>query len=129
MKKNKIEFYNINDIEKLLNTQEHLVYVDNGIDEVVIRYKDIPDFIVDYNDKFGQTDLRFYEYGCEDLTPIITTFGMFLNKCNSEVREDIIERLIYLQQGGEIKKYKIINEFDLEKVLQEKSFGELKPIL
>lgn len=128
MKTDKIKFYNINDIEKLLNTQEHLVYADNGIDEVIIRYKDIPDFIVDYNDKFGQTDLKFYEYASEEVTPIITTIGMFLNKCNPEVRKDIIDRLVYLQQGGKIKKYKIINEFDLEKILQEKNFGELRSI-
>lgn len=45
------KFYEIDEIIKLLQSKERLVYVDDGIEEAVIRYKDLPDFIVDYNEK------------------------------------------------------------------------------
>ena len=115
--KPKINFYNKKEIKKLLETKEKLIYADDGIDEIIIRYKDIPDFIVDYNNKFGQTDLKFYEYDGETMEPIITTYGIFLNYCDREVRKDIIDRLIYLQQNGKIKHYKIVDVNDLEIVL------------
>ena len=113
----KMKFYSKEQIKKILETKERLIYVDDGKNEVIIKYKDIADFIVDYNDKFGQTNLRFFEYGAETLMPIITTFGSFLNYCNRDVRKDIIDRLVYLQQGGKIKQYKIIDESDFEDVL------------
>lgn len=113
---NKFNFYNQKEITKMLLKDERLVYVDNGMEEIAIRYKDIPDFIVDYNNKMGQTDLTFYEYGACSMSPIITTFGYFLNKCDSDVREDIIERLIDVQNGAKIKPYKIIDERDLAEV-------------
>lgn len=109
-----------------MESDERLTYVDDGMDEVVIKYRDIPDFIVDYNDKFGQTDLKFYDYESSDMTPIITTFGSFLNSCDPEVRKDIIDRLVHLQQGGKIKKYKVINENDLEEVRMELDFKNIK---
>ena len=49
--------------------------------------------------------------------PILTTIGYFLDKCDSNVRADIIDRLIGLQQGEiEIKDYKVIDEDMLDDV-------------
>ena len=48
------KFYEIDEIIKLLQSKERLIYVDDGIEEAVIRYKDLPDFIVDYNEKCGK---------------------------------------------------------------------------
>lgn len=96
-----------------------MVYVDDGINGAVIKYNDISDFIVDNNDKFGQTDLSFYECGVETNNLIITTFGSSLNKCDSKIRMEIIDRLVYLQQGGKVKDYKVIDEYFLEVVLQK----------
>ena len=46
---------------------------------------------------------------------LLTTYGYFLNRCNPEVRRDIIDRLVKLQtEEIEIKDYKIINEVDYE---------------
>lgn len=103
-------YYTDKEIFDLLKAKERFVYADSNDKEVVIRYKDIPDYIVDYNNKFGQTDLEFYDCATADLNPLVTTFGSFLNKCQKGVREDIIGRLNYLQQGGEISNYKLINE-------------------
>ncbi len=111
-------FYSKEEIKELLKN-DRLVYADDGINEVVIRYKDIPDFIVDYNNKNGLTDLKFYAFDGYTMNPVITTFGYFLNQCDLKVREDIIDRLVDLQSGGKIKNYKIIDEFDLEEVRNE----------
>src|SRR5574344_2564894 len=111
---NQMNYYSVEETIKLLNSSERLVYVDDGIDEAVIRYKDLPDFIVDYNEKYGSTNLKVYKYPAESMTPIITTIGYFLDKCDPDVRKDIIDRLIRLQQGGRINKYKIIDEYTLE---------------
>lgn len=112
------DFYSKEEIKELLKN-ERLVYADDGINEVVIRYKDIPDFIVDYNNRNGLTDLKFYAFDGYTVKPIITTLGYFLNRCDPKVREDIIERLVDLQTGDKIKNYKIIDEYDLEEVRNE----------
>ena len=96
-----------------------MVYADDGVNEVILKYDDIPDFIVDVNDKFGSKDLKFIEYGSGSYEPIITTFGMFLNKCDPEVRKDIIDRLVKLQtEEIEVKDYKVMNEDDYEYVYE-----------
>lgn len=110
--------YNEKDIAELLKNNVHLVYVDTGSEEVVARYEDLPDIIVDINDKLGYVvDLKVYDYQNPSSNPILTTFGPFLNKCDPKVREDIIDRLVKLQQEEEsIKDYKVIDEDMLEDV-------------
>ena len=101
------KFYEIDEIIKLLQSKERLVYVDDGIEEAVIRYKDLPDFIVDYNEKCGLKDIKVYDYENPNMDkPLLDTFGVFLNKCEPKVREDIIYRLVMLQRGEiEVKDY------------------------
>ena len=121
------KFYEVDEVIKLLKSKERLVYVDDGIDETVIKYKDLPDFIVDYNEKCGSKDIKVYDYENPNMDkPLLDTFGIFLNRCDSKVREDIIERLTLLQTGEtEVKDYKIIDEDTLdmanEKIEQEKT--------
>ena len=103
------KFYEIDEIIKLLQSKERLVYVDDGIEEAVIRYKDLPDFIVDYNEKCGLKDIKVYDYENPNMDkPLLDTFGVFLNKCEPKVRKD----------------YKIIDEDTLdvanEKIEEEK---------
>ena len=117
MNENKdIKFYAKEEIEKLINEREieRLVFVDDGIDEVIARFKDLPDIIVDLNRKFGSRDLKIYNFIEPEDEPIITTFGMYLNKISSQDRQEIIERLNKLQQYEEdVKDYKVINIDDL----------------
>ena len=55
--------------------------------------------------------------------PLLTTFGPFLNKCDPNVRKDIIDRLAGLQLGEiEVKDYKVIDEDMLDDV--ERSMEE-----
>ncbi|MBO5414698.1 MAG: hypothetical protein J6A17_03615 [Bacilli bacterium] len=120
MSEKKFEFYNKNEIKKLLLNEEKLVYADNGIDEVVVRYKDLPDFIVDMSRSMGHNcNLKVYKYPIENMTPILTTIGEFLDKCDKDVRADIIERLIKVQTEEDTKNYKIIDENELEEVKEE----------
>lgn len=120
MGKKDFEFYTRNEIKNLLLSDERLVYADNGIDEVVVRYNDLPDFIVDISRSMGhKCNLKVYKYPIETMTPILTTIGEFLDKCDTNVRTDIIERLIKVQTEEDTKSYKIIDEYDLEKVQEE----------
>jgi len=117
MNENKnINFYTKDEIKKLINEREieRLVFVDDGIDEVIAKFKDLPDIIVDLNRKFGNRDLKIYNFIEPEDEPIITTFGMYLNKISSQDRQEIIERLNKLQQYEEnIKDYKLLNIEDL----------------
>lgn len=105
----KLNLYSKDEIEKLLKLEERLVFVDDGIDEVIAKFNDLPDIIVDFN-----RDLKIYNFIEPEDKPIITTKGVFLDKCSIEDRQAIIQRLIDLQQNREkIKKYKVISEEDL----------------
>lgn len=121
------KFYEVDEIIKLLKSKERLVYVDDGIEEAVIRYKDLPDFIVDYNEKCGSKDIKVYDFENPNMDkPLLDTFGVFLNRCDPKIREDIIERLVLLQRGEiEVKDYKIVDEYSLdmanEKIEQERT--------
>ena len=108
--------YNEEEIKQLLNSDEKLVYIDNGSEEFVAKYEDLPDIIVDINDKIGSTNLTVMEFDNPSKI-LLTTFGPFLNKCDSDVRKDIIDRLNKLQQGiEEVKDYKVIDEDMLDDV-------------
>ena len=105
------EFYSEEEIEKIINLKTELYYVDDGIDEAIIKIEDIPDFIVDYNRNLEIRDLKFYKVGKDVYEPDITTRGEFIDRINPKLREKIIDRLILLQTNEvQIKKYKIIDE-------------------
>ena len=111
-----IKFYTNEEIEKLINEiqTERLVFIDDGIDEVIGRFKDLPNIIVDLNRKFGSKDLKIRNFIEPEEEPIIETFGMFLHKISPEDREEIIEELNKLQQyDKEISDYKLIAMEDL----------------
>ena len=106
-----VRFYSEDEIKKLIKTNEELYYVDDGVDEAIIRFEDIPDFIVDYNRNLEVRDLEFYKVGKDVYEPDITTYGEFLNTIKEDLRERIIDRLIALQTNeASINKYKIIDE-------------------
>ena len=108
--------YNKDEIKEILTSNERLVYVDTGNEEIVSKYNDLPDIIVDINDKIGSTNLTVMEFDNPSKI-LLTTFGPFLNKCDPDVRKDIIDRLNNLQQGiEEIKDYKVIDEDMLDDV-------------
>ena len=108
--------YNKDEIKEILTSNERLVYVDTGNEEIVSKYNDLPDIIVDINDKIGSTNLTVMEFDNPGKI-LLTTFGPFLNKCDSDVRKDIIDRLNNLQQGiEEVKDYKVIDEDMLDDV-------------
>ena len=114
-----LNLYNEDEIKQILNDKVKLVYIDNGSEEFVARYEDLPDIIVDVNEKLGHTEnLKVYDFDNLILDePILTTIGYFLDKCDPSVRADIIDRLIGLQQGEiEIKDYKVIDEDMLDDV-------------
>ena len=122
-----LKFYNKDEIKQLLNSNERLVFIDNGSEEIVAKYDDLPDVIVDVNEKLGHTEnLRVYDFEQPNLEkPLLTTIGYFLDKCDPEVRADIIDRLIALQQGEvEVKDYKVINEDMLDEI--ENEFEEME---
>lgn len=107
----KVRFYSEDEIKKLIKTNEELYYVDDGVDEAIIRFEDIPDFIVDYNRNLEVRDLKFYRVGKDVYEPDITTYGEFLNTIKEDLRERMIDRLVALQTNeASIKKYKIIDE-------------------
>lgn len=104
-----IEIYSRKETEKFIESKEKFVYVDDGIAEIIIPRKDIPDFIVYVNREVQMVDLKFYDLE-HDPSLIITTMGEFLDKCASDVRPEIIDRLVKLQTNEE--KYKKVKAFD-----------------
>ena len=106
-----LRFYTEEEIKELIKSKEELYYVDDGVDEAIIKFEDIPDFIVDYNRNFDMRNLKFYRVEKDVYEPDITTMGEYLDRINPDLRERMIDRLIALQTNeAEIKKYKIIDE-------------------
>ena len=106
-----VRFYDEDEIRDLIKSNAELFYVDDGVDEAIIKFEDIPDFIVDYNRNFDMRNLKFYRVGKDVYEPDITTMGEYLDRINPDLRERMIDRLIALQTNeAEIKKYKIIDE-------------------
>lgn len=123
----KFEFYSEEEIKNIIKSKKELFFVDDGIDEAIVKLNDIPDFIVDVNLKFGSKDLKFYKVGKGEYSPDITTIGWFLDKIKPEIREKIIDRLVKLQTGEiESKKYKIIDENTYERVVNKLEKESLK---
>ena len=127
----KLYFYSEDEIRKLIKNKAELYYVDDGIDEAIIRFEDIPDFIVEYNQKIGMRDLKFFKVGKEVYEPDITTCGEFLDRIKPELRERLIDRLIALQTNElEPKKFKLIDEdvygYVENKLEQEKEQKKIK---
>lgn len=123
-KSNELQFYNENEIRNIIANKDELYYADDGLNEVIVKFDDIPDFIVDINRKQDIVNLKFYKVGSDVYQPDITTMGEFLNKIKPEIREKIMDRLVKLQTGEiEPKEYKLIdeNEFERIKIEQEKS--------
>lgn len=126
MKSNKLNICTNEEMQEWIANMknERLVFVDNGIDEFIAKFIDLPDIIVDLNRRFGNQDLKVFNFIEPEEKPIITTNGMYLNKISSEDRQAIIERLIKLQEyQEEIKDYKVIDEQELTKYLN-KEFEE-----
>ena len=106
-----VRFYSEDEIKELIKANAELYYVDDGVDEAIIRFEDIPDFIVDYNRNLEVRDLKFYRVGKDVYEPDITTYGEFLNTIKEDLRERMIDRLVALQTNEAfINKYKIIDE-------------------
>ena len=106
-----VRFYDEEEIKELIKSKAELYYVDDGADEAIIKFEDIPDFIVDYNRNFEMRTLKFFKVGKGVYEPDITTMGEYLDRINPDLRERMIDRLIALQTNeAEIRKYKIIDE-------------------
>lgn len=121
-----LQFYDEKEIRNIITNKEELYFADDGIDEVIIKFDDIPDFIVDINRRQGVVNLKFYKMGNDLYQPDITTMGEYLDKVKPEIREKIIDRLVKLQTGEiEPKEYKLIdeNEFDDIKIKMEKEMN------
>lgn len=115
MKENKavFEFYTVDEFSDIWSNEDRLVFIDTESDELVAKYEDIPDIIVDINKKLGSTDISIIDFNTGD--KLLNTIGIFLDKCKTEVREDIINRLVKLQLFDiEPKKYKLLTEDILE---------------
>lgn len=124
----KIEFYNEKEIEEILKKGGQLYYADDGMNEVVIKEEDIPDFIIKVNKMEGyNVDIKMYRVNGFSMNPVLTTFGPFLNKIEKELREKVIDRLVALQKGEkELKDFKVIDEDDLEIISEKVTEMELE---
>ena len=109
---NVIKFYEEMDIRKIIKSKESLYFADDGMYEVIVREKDIPDFIVKANELVGETEnFKFYKVGENTMEPKLTTIGRFLDKADTDLRAKIIDRLVTLQTGeNPVSDFKVIDE-------------------
>ena len=87
-----IEITDAKEMEKFVKSNKYLL-VDDGMDEFVIREKDLVDYIYNRNE-----DINVYKPNGEFL---LSTIGFFLNRISYKDRQKIIERLVRLQLDEE----------------------------
>ena len=98
MDKNKYKEYTKEEFLKVLKEDGILFVKTNLGNRCIIKKKDIADFIIlETLNTDGKAEITFFMPGIRG--PVITTYGWFLNKANSILREEIINRLISLQNG------------------------------
>lgn len=109
----KLNSFSFDEMSKLYTEEEKLVLINiDKEDELIGKYNDLPDIIVGLNRKFGEKDLNVISIDTGE--SILATHGMFLSRCDSKVREEIIERLVDLQTNKkEVKDFKLISGLDL----------------
>ncbi|MBQ3408566.1 MAG: hypothetical protein IJH12_05120 [Clostridia bacterium] len=106
----KMNFYSKDEVKDLIKSEAEFYYVDTGRYGMIIKFEDIPDFIVDYNRNLAMKDLKFYSIDKDMYEPDITTMGEFLDRINPNLRERMIDRLIALQRGNaKLKEYKLLD--------------------
>lgn len=87
-----------------------ILFVETSLnDPYIIRKKDVADFIVLEAERTGHLiELDFYMPGIDEA--VVSTYGWFLNTVNSQLRNEIIKRLVLLQTKKiRPKKVKIFN--------------------
>ena len=115
-----LDFYTKEETKRILKRDKNLYFADDGMDEVIVKFKDIPDFIVDVNRRLGFRDLKFYKVGKTEYGPQITTIGMFLDRIRPDLRRKLINRLLKLQLNEiQPKKYKVIDELLYDEYMEE----------
>lgn len=121
MKNKNYKQYNKKEMIKIIQ-ENKTVYVETSKgNHYIINRKDIADFIILEAEKAGHR-IEIYVYLPNQEEPAITTCGWFLNKCNPEIREEIINRLVMLQTTSiRPRKVKVFNTNILNK-LRRKEF-------
>lgn len=105
-----LDYYNEKETRRIIRWNKNLYIADNGSEEVIIRLKDIPDFIMDVNLRIESTDFKFFRVNNTEYEPEITTKGIFLDRIKPKLRQRIINRLVKLQLGEiQPRKYKVID--------------------
>lgn len=94
-----LEYYTSIEVKHFIENNEEFVLADDGIEQAIIRLKDVPDFIVGINRKFGTRDFQFFSMNKYDYYhPDIITIGEVLEKVKPDMKEKIIDRLVKLQK-------------------------------
>lgn len=98
MDKNKYKEYTKEEFLKILREDGILFVKTNLGNRCIIKKNDIADFIIlETLNTNSKAEMTFFMPGIGGA--VITTYGWFLNKANPILREEIIDRLISLQNG------------------------------
>lgn len=111
-KEEKMEFCDADGIKDYLkNYYKNLVYVDDGMTEVIAKKEDLPSIIVDQARKTPGIYLSVFDFNAVKHEPIMTSTGYILESCSVENIHDMqskIDDMLY--DPSKIKSYSVIDE-------------------
>ncbi len=127
MKKFNYEFYTREEMADIgKNKGFFFIETSNG-DNFIIAKDDLADFIVLEATRCVQSvDMEVFVPNPEKDTPIITTYGWFLNKANPVLRNEIIDRLVKLQTNKAVPRNVKIFDNDIFLEMNVEDFGDEK---
>lgn len=110
MKKKYYKKYTRKEMKDIIENKGYYFILTSTGEDLQIAKDDLADFIMLESERCGHNvNIEVYAPGMIE-TPILTTYGCFLNRVNPKLREEIIDRLVKLQTyEEEPKDVKIFN--------------------
>lgn len=119
------EYYNEDEIKKMIIDKEPLYFLDTGMEDMVVREQDIPDAIESFWKKGVADHLEFYDVNATSFKPALSTLSDIIETVEPELRDKIIGRLTKIQYGEEeVKDFKIIDSDMYERIKDDLEFNE-----
>lgn len=119
-----IRFYDYNDVVDLVKNKHKLIVVCSDNLELMVKYEDLADFIIDYNYNVCNRKIECYDYFDTMYQPFLITYGDDIDYCVDSMKDDFNQRLEKAKkEKDKDMNYKVIDPDSFNKAYEELDIG------